>query len=569
MSATSGPDHMSLPSPEVLREIERKQTERAQQIKERRARELAARPTEEIEDGRQRHAAEIIQRNFRGYRDRRVLKGHGLDPSTRWMEALKETKYNNTMKPRERNTSSPEARARWKKAGALAQRVGSDATSESEEDVQDDAERARIRENKKKLKKEREKYSKTIGLEYYLEAVDHKHRYGSSLRKYHEVWKTSDTKENFFYWLDHGEGKDVDLEERPRTRLDRECVRYLSREERKKYLVHIDKQGRFYWEKNGQLISTTTDFKDSYDGIVSSDDKTPTWREVTTGEADPPKPDEDDYSGDDDSISGMSTGSHEDKSKYTNNELHDAKGLAKLNHLSVNTITNNLMRKTTKKNTWIFVADTSFRLYIGIKQSGAFQHSSFLRGARVSAAGLIKIKDGQLRALSPLSGHYAPPVRNFKEFVKTVKQEGADLSRCSISRSYAILLGLEGYIGVKKQAKNMKQGVKDLFQPDEKRKREEAAKDKSKSAELERQHLAKEEDLKRQDTLGAKLMKKMSISPDDPQPRQSGGGPKREGSLGDRLLQKVSLKSDDDNAGKLQRETVANVDPQAGAGAAS
>ena len=31
-------------------------------------------------------AAEIIQRNYRGYRERRQLKGVGLDASTRWSE---------------------------------------------------------------------------------------------------------------------------------------------------------------------------------------------------------------------------------------------------------------------------------------------------------------------------------------------------------------------------------------------------------------------------------------------------------------------------------------------------
>lgn len=46
--------------------------------------------------------------------------------------------------------------------------------------------------------------------------------------------------------------------------------------------------------------------------------------------------------------------------------------------------------------------DASFRLYIGYKQSGAFQHSSFLHGARILAAGQIKVKRGQLRRLSPL-----------------------------------------------------------------------------------------------------------------------------------------------------------------------
>ena len=31
-------------------------------------------------------AAQMIQRNYRGYRERRQLAGMGLDPSTRWME---------------------------------------------------------------------------------------------------------------------------------------------------------------------------------------------------------------------------------------------------------------------------------------------------------------------------------------------------------------------------------------------------------------------------------------------------------------------------------------------------
>ena len=43
------------------------------------------------------------------------------------------------------------------------------------------------------------------------------------------------------------------------------------------------------------------------------------------------------------------------------------------------------------------VADTAYNLYIGIKQSGAFQHSSFLHGGRVSAAGLIKVHNGKLK----------------------------------------------------------------------------------------------------------------------------------------------------------------------------
>ena len=86
-----------------------------------------------------------------------------------------------------------------------------------------------------------------------------------------------------------------------------------------------------------------------------------------------------------------------------------SRDVKKIRHVSASTIFNKLLRGSIKKNTWIFVADTSFRLYVGIKQSGVFQHSSFLHGSRISAAGLITIKDGRLSKLSPLSGHYRPP----------------------------------------------------------------------------------------------------------------------------------------------------------------
>jgi hypothetical protein len=218
-------------------------------------------------------------------------------------------------------------------------------------------------------------------------------------------------------------------------------------------------------------------------------------------------------SSDDSDLSSIGAGSQEDGSKYTNEELHNAKGLAKLNHLSVDTLMNNLLRKTTKKNTWIFVADTSMRLYIGIKQSGAFQHSSFLRGARVSAAGLIKIKRGEIRKISPLSGHYAPPVKNFREFVKSLKEAGADMSHCNISRSYAVLLGLEGYLGAKKHVKLAEQTVKDIIDPEEKRKREEAQMDNSKSAQREREVLQRhDEEQKKEEGFGAKVKKKLGAA---------------------------------------------------------
>lgn len=168
-----------------------------------------------------------------------------------------------------------------------------------------------------------------------------------------------------------------------------------------------------------------------------------------------------------------------------------------MKHVSAAVLFNHMIRTSLKKgHKWIFVADTSFRLYIGYKQSGAFQHSSFLHGARILSAGLIKVKHGQLRRLSPLSGHYRPPAANFRAFVHSLKDHGADMSHVSISQSYAVLVGLETYTKARKQIKNAEASVvhaKDkLLDPEKVRMEEEAKRDKSQSAEKERQYLERQ-----------------------------------------------------------------------------
>jgi len=178
------------------------------------------------------------------------------------------------------------------------------------------------------------------------------------------------------------------------------------------YLVKIDKEGRLCWAKNSARIDTTEKFKDSIHGIVPDTDDTPAFAPVKA-EADvhhthdPSSTSSSELSGDDDDHEADDEASR--ANKYATPEFDKSKGMKKVKHVSAATIFNKLLRGSVKKNTWIFVADTSFRLYVGIKQSGAFQHSSFLHGSRISAAGLIKVKNGRLSKLSPLSGHYRPP----------------------------------------------------------------------------------------------------------------------------------------------------------------
>lgn len=391
----------------------------------------------------ERHAAALIQRNYRGHRERRMMNGLSLDHSAKWVEVVREATYRHITEPRARaaledeihppggqrghGRSSSLARQNWRKVGLITMRAGGDEDpgeeSEDDENVPPD-EREEYRKRKLEERIQRQKKAKMMDLGYFLEMVDLKHRYGSNLRIYHEQWKKADTTENFFYWLDHGEGRFIDCQGCPRERLDREQVRYLTREQRLNYLVEIDSEGRLCWAKNGARIDTTERFKDSIHGIVPENDPTPAFS--------PPVIEPEAYSSEE-TDSESSSQEHDDsdadshkyatyhdrnikKIKHEDEDTHSHKlstdydrSVKKVRLVSAATIFDKLLRGSVKENTWIFVADTNFRLYVGVKQSGAFQHSSFLHGSRISAAGSITIKNGRLSKLSPLSGHYRPP----------------------------------------------------------------------------------------------------------------------------------------------------------------
>ncbi|KAI5210602.1 hypothetical protein E4T39_00142 [Aureobasidium subglaciale] len=94
-----------LPSKERLREIAARQDAKEREIREARARRLSKSnqsPNEQeaaaeiIQVGDDQHSmlsssdAECDQRNYRGYRERREMRGLGLSASTRWVDAVKE-----------------------------------------------------------------------------------------------------------------------------------------------------------------------------------------------------------------------------------------------------------------------------------------------------------------------------------------------------------------------------------------------------------------------------------------------------------------------------------------------
>lgn len=261
--------------------------------------------------------------------------------------------------------NSEAARNNWKRVGQIARRAGADDAPDAFQSDTDDSRSPEEREDERKKKgeqkSERDKTAKMMDLQYFLEMVDQKHRYGSNLRAYHEEWKKAETHENFFYWLDKGAGRSFEHPTVSRERLEREQVRYLSREERLNYLVKFDKEGRLCWAKNGERINTTTEYKDSVNGIVPVDDDTPAYgpngQLLHDGQS---KNFRHSRSSSISSSSSSSSGEHSDVEgeHYVNEDLDRAKGIKKIKHVSAATILNHLLRSSVKPNSWIFVGNS-------------------------------------------------------------------------------------------------------------------------------------------------------------------------------------------------------------------
>ena len=353
----------------------------------------ANQPVDLSNDRERAQAAAAIQKAFRGHKTRRELKGCGLDASTRWDEAVKDATYNSLTRPNDtprftrtsqaRNdsgdapqqdiphTKSSDARKEWRRVGQIARRANADDVSESSSDASgsstDDVQQGMSREEVQKrrhkrteARNSRQVNAKTMGIQYFLEMVDQKHRYGSNLRKYHNHWKGQDTKQNFFYWLDYGEGKEVELEECSRERLQTEQVRYLSREERQHYLVTIGKDGLLYWAKNGERVWTKDElYRDSLKGIVPIRDETPKFKYNIKPEDESSSSSSEDSDSEDD----INTAPPEDDPShgYDNEAFHHAKGLNKFKEVSPAVIFNHMIKSHMKKgHKWIFVSSNVY-----------------------------------------------------------------------------------------------------------------------------------------------------------------------------------------------------------------
>ncbi|CAB4299289.1 unnamed protein product [Prunus armeniaca] len=101
-----------------------------------------------------------------------------------------------------------------------------------------------------------------LAFQHWIEAIDPRHRYGHNLNYYYDEWCRGDAGQPFFYWLDVGDGKEVDLKDCPRSKLQQECIKYLGPQERE-HFEYIICEGTLVHKGTGHLLDTNQGMEDS------------------------------------------------------------------------------------------------------------------------------------------------------------------------------------------------------------------------------------------------------------------------------------------------------------------
>ncbi|XP_077209939.1 IQ domain-containing protein IQM2-like [Tasmannia lanceolata] len=104
--------------------------------------------------------------------------------------------------------------------------------------------------------------ARKLALQHWLEAIDPRHRYGHNLHFYYDSWLHCESRQPFFYWLDVGEGKEFNLDQCPRAKLQQQCIKYLGPKEREAYEVIVE-DGKFLHKQGRKPLDTSEGSEDT------------------------------------------------------------------------------------------------------------------------------------------------------------------------------------------------------------------------------------------------------------------------------------------------------------------